>query len=73
MSDFTVRLVSSSHEIVPLRGTYRRERDGKALQSPVQPWDYPVTATCMYCEKKARRQDSVFADWEHSAVASTEK
>ena len=56
--------VPGTHEIVPERGTLRREFDGKPVDPP-QAWDFPVLAVCRFCGKTARRKESLFADWTH--------
>lgn len=56
--------VPGVHEALPAKGTLRCERDGNALLVAM-PWDFPILAECGTCGGTIRRQDSLFANWEH--------
>ena len=63
----------NDHEILPQRGTMRRERDGLPSENPVMPmpWEYPLTATCAVCGQSIRRERSMLSDWEHVIEITT--
>jgi hypothetical protein len=65
ISDDQVRDRASNHEVLPKRGTIRRERDNSPTGQPIMPWDYPILAECVTCGKNARRNESLLADWQH--------
>lgn len=54
----------AAHEALPVRGTFKRAKDGEQLVLPM-PWDYPILADCASCGKVIRKNESMFAEWEH--------
>jgi hypothetical protein len=53
-----------THEALPVRGTLKRVKNGEQLAPPM-PWDYPIVAECAPCGKTIRKEESMFAKWEH--------
>ena len=65
MDDNPVKLAAViSHEALPVRGTFKRAKDGELLELPVQAWDYPILAKCA-CGGEIRKKESMCCDWEH--------
>jgi hypothetical protein len=63
-----LRLVGSEpHEPLPVRGTFRREKDGEPPDLPLQPWDFPILADCSPCGKPIRKDKLMLAEWHHTA------
>ena len=57
---------SQTHEALPVRGTVKRENDGEPVDLLAKAWDYPILADCAGCERAIRKENAMFADWEHT-------
>lgn len=58
-------IASEPHEPLPVRGTFRREKDGEPATLPLQPWDFPIVADCAPCGKLIRKDKSMLTEWHH--------
>lgn len=58
---------SETHEPLPVRGTFKRAKDGEPPDLPLQPWDYPILADCAPCGEPIRKDKSMLAKWYHTA------
>jgi len=61
---------SQAHEALPVRGTVKREKDREPVDLLAKAWDYPILADCAGCEMAIRKENAMFADWEHTGMTA---
>lgn len=59
------------HSPTPVGGTYKREADGQPARL-TNPSDYPVVATCKFCEVPARLGNYMQWDWHHAPMPAAQ-
>ncbi len=63
-TDTAPPVLGDGHEVLPVKGTLRRERDDVKPDYPIQPADYPLLGNCI-CGALIRKEHYITGEFAH--------